>query len=504
MTRTGKRASATARRGQPREQDRSWRRGLRRVFANPWVEVAVAVLVVISVVLTLCEFTFEASAPDGHNDRLLFFIRLSAEAITLLFAVELTLRFIAATEKRRYFREYFLDILAVVLPLVFLFPAARALRLLRLIRVLRLFGVVSRLASHFPYVIKRGAVEFFVVVGLLVITVIFGTGAMMFFEAQGAKQVVAAEQPRDDDERFDFENSFWFSVYTLFAGEPTPMAPRTLGGKMAAVFVMFMGLTIFAMLTGTVSAFMIERFRTEGRGVDWDELQNHIIICGWNAKTEIIVQEYHATTMTRTIPIVVISQLDVEAPPISEELQDRVLFLHDDFTRVVALEKAGIHRASTCIILADTSGGRSEQDADARTILAALTVEKLNPSVYTCAELLNRSYGTHLQMGHVNDYVVSGEYSAFMLAQAAMNRGLMGVFTELLTYQHGNEFYRLSLPDRYHGKSFLDLMVELKQSYNAILIAVHTDDDRLLVNPVDHEFAEGDEVVVIAEKEFKL
>ena len=68
-------------------------------------------------------------------------------------------------------------------------------------------------------------------------------------------------------------------------------------------------------------------------------------------------------------------------------LRQRVHFPNDDFTKVATLEKAGIHRANTCIILSDMSQGRSVQDADARTILAALTVEKLNLDIYTCAEI---------------------------------------------------------------------------------------------------------------------
>jgi voltage-gated potassium channel len=265
---------------------------------------------------------------------------------------------------------------------------------------------------------------------------------------------------------------------------------------------MFMGLTIFAMFTGTVSAFMVERFRGEGNFVDWEQLQDHIVICGWNSKSEIIVQEYRASPVSSSVPIAVIAQL--EGDQTIGEVGPNVYFLNDDFTRVPALERVGIHRARTCIILADISGGRSEQDADARTILAALTVEKLNPAVYTCAELLNRSYGTHLTMGHVNDYVVSGEYSAYMLAQAAMNRGLMGVFTELLTYQRGNEFYRLDVPEAWHGRSFLDVFVELKKTRNVTLVAVHAPGGEMMVNPADYTFGPGDEVVVIAQDEIKL
>ena len=483
-------------------------RAIARFFANVWVELAIGALVLVSVVLTLVEFTIESS--NQPQASLVFQrVRFANDLITYVFIVELSLRWFSYTSKARFFREYWIDIVAVI-PVFRIFRGARAVRLLRLIRLLRMFGVVSRLSSHFPDILRRGAVEYMFICGLLALTVVFGTGAMMFFESRGAAAVVPANnqqagQPQPpDDGSFNLESSFWFSVYSLFAGEPIPGPPRTVGGKMVAVMVMFMGLTIFAMFTGAVSAFMVERMRLQGDNVDWDSLENHIIICGYNSKAEIIIEEYQATRLGAQTPIAVIAKWEHETSPALAQARRNVKFLNDDFTRIAALEQAGVHRAKTCIILADMSGGRSEQDADARTILAALTVEKLNPKVYTCAELLNRSYGSHLTMGHVNDHVVSGEFAAYMLAQASMNRGLMGVFTELLTYQHGNEFYRLPLPAQWIGKSFLDVLTELKRDHNAILMGVHPEGGKMLVNPADHTFAAGDEIVVVAEGELML
>jgi voltage-gated potassium channel len=468
-----------------------WQIALARFFSRAWVEVVVGVLVLISVSFTLVEFALEGYGHDRYATAI-FVLTIFNELLTAVFVVELFLRFLAAGSKPRFFREYWIDILAV-LPLFRIFRAGRAFRLLRLIRVLRLLGVVNRLSSHFPTIFRRGLREYLAVCAVLLVTVVFSTGAILFFEGTTGNK-----------DGFNLEKSFWFSLYSLFAGEPVGHDPTTLGGKVVAVFIMFMGLTIFAMFTGTVSAFMVERFQHTGSGVNLEDVRDHIVICGWNTKAEIIAQEYALSPITRDMDIVVIAQWDKETPPIPPSLQQRTQFLNDDFTRVVALEAAGIMRAKTCIILSDTSNGRSEQDADARTILAALTVEKLSPNVYTCAELINRSYATHLTMGHVNDYVVSGEYSAFMLAQAAMNRGLMGVVNELLTYKHGNEFYRLAIPKSWHGLRYLDAFLKLKQNHDATLVAVHPHGGEMRVNPKDHEFKERDEIVCIAEDDFVI
>jgi voltage-gated potassium channel len=469
---------------------------LARFFGQASVELSIGALVLVSVALTLIEFTFGETATTPRQQAILRGVVWSNDILTLLFIVELSLRFLATPSKRTFFRVYWIDIIAV-LPVFRVFRAARAFRLLRLVRLLRMFGVVSRLASHFPYVLRRGAVEYMVVCGLLALTVVFGTGAMLYFEGHRGDSAVA------DGKTLDLEGSFWFSIYSLFAGEPIPGPPRTVGGRIVTVFVMFMGLTIFAMFTGTVSAFMVERLQGKGVNVAWNELCDHVIICGWNTKAEIIIREFLASSFGERRQIVAVTQWEHEPPLLSDELESRVIFYNEDFTRITVLEHVGIHRASTCIILSDITGGRSEQDADARTILAALTVEKLNPAVYTCAELLNRSYGSHLKMGQVNDYVVSGEYAAYLLAQAAMNRGLMDVFSELLTYQKGNEFYRTALPESWLGRTYLELFSELKTAHNAVLVSVQLANGQMLINPVDHTFSAGEEIVVIAEDELR-
>jgi len=466
-----------------------WRRALHRFFGKLWVELFIGALIIVSVVLTIVEITSESAAtvdPEAFAR-----LELINNLITAFFVVELTLRYVAHPVKRCFFREYWIDILAV-LPVLRIFRAARALRLLRLLRMLRLFGFLQRIASHFPYVIRRGATEYLVVTGLLLLTVLFGAGVMLAIEAQ------------DNPDIDTWPEAFWFSVYSLFAGEPIPGAPRSLLGRVVAMFIMFMGVTIFAMLTGTVSAFMVERLRMEGQKVDWEHFSEHLVICGWNSKAEIVIREYRISHPEDDQPVVVIAEPMDEPPSPSPDLRDHVQILEDDFTRVVALEQAGIHRAQTCIILSDTRGERTAQDADARAILAALTVEKLNSNVYTCAELNNRGYGSHLEMGHVNDYVVSGEHSAYLLAQAALNRGITDVFAELLTHERGNQFYRVPITDTWHGRPILDLFLYLKQEHNAILLAVHTADGRHLVNPSQHTFQPGDEVTVIAARSLAL
>jgi voltage-gated potassium channel len=280
--------------------------------------------------------------------------------------------------------------------------------------------------------------------------------------------------------------------------------PATVGGRVVMVFIMFMGMGTFAMFTGTVSAYMVSRLQTRGDLVDKDELKDHLIICGWNKKAEIIANEWMAQHGEGAPPIAVIAEARTEHGVLDPLLRGAVLFINDDFTKVSALEKAGVMQASTCVILSDSNRARSEHDADARTILAALTIERMNPQVYTCAELNNEEYSPHLRMANVNDFVVTGEHNAFLLAQAAMNCGLTSVFAELLNHRYGNSFYRRDVPAAWVGRTFFDLLVFVKEEHNAILIAVRSPGQAMKVNPPAHTFAAGDQIVFIAAKNIEL
>jgi voltage-gated potassium channel len=464
---------------------RVWQRSLQHFFQLPTVEITIAVLIVASVVLTLIELSLPEASP------LLPVLDDLNQIITWLFVVELTLRFLATPVKRRFFQEYWLDLLAV-LPLLRVFRFVRVIRLLRLLRLLRLIGLFNRHASVFQNLLRRGAPEYIIICGLIILTVCFGTFSLLTLERGSYPQWR------------NLENAFWSTFYMLFSGQPIPGAPRTLVGNLVITFILFMNATIFAMFTGTISAFMVDKLRMEGQVTDWEHFSNHLIICGWNKKAEIIVRQYKATYKNEDTPVVVIAQLDEEPSFINAKLKEQVRFINDDFTKVAVLEKADIRRAKTCIILSDKSHGRSDQDADARTILAALTVERINPNVYTCAELINQEYGSHLEMGQVNDYVVSEEQNGFMLAQAALNPGLMGVFNELLTGEKGNQFYRLPIGSAWVGKTFLELFAHLKQTHNAILIAVSEPTGVFQINPTDYRFKSEDYVIVIAEQKVQL
>ncbi|NJN60402.1 MAG: potassium channel protein [Coleofasciculaceae cyanobacterium RL_1_1] len=461
----------------------AWRQMLGEVVSNPIVNFTVSVAIVVSIVTITLEVILPDTSPSLSN------LHLFNRILTTVFAVELVFRALSSPSLRRFLREYWLDALAVL-------PILRALRLIRATRLLRHWTVSDALQHLTQWLrlpnLRQGAWEYVLIIWLAIVTLLFSSIALLVFE-----------RPINSDLNNPFD-ALWISTFSLFATEPIPGMPQSTGGRIVSLFIMLVGTIVFAILSGTVSAFAIEHMRRERLSVDWNHFHDHVIICGWNKKAEIVIQEYRAAPKTQSVPIIVVARLEGE-PMFSDALmKSNVHFLNEDFTKVQVLEKAGIRRAMTCIILSDKRFGRTDQDADARTILAALTAEKLNRDVYTCAELINREYGSHLDMGHVNDYVVSEEQSGFLLAQASLNPGLMGVFSELLTYSHGNQFYRISIPSAWFNRSFWELFVSMKRDHNAILVAVCDPLGNFFVNPQDYTIGAGDCAIAIAHQEFEL
>jgi voltage-gated potassium channel len=468
---------------------------VQRFLGRPWVETTLGGLIIISAALTVLETTSVVPSPS---------VVYAVHAITALFVVELFLRFRTAPSRRGFFREYWLDVLSV-LPLVsaldlpFVKGATAtppgwlaALALLRIFRLLRLLKIARHRVLLFPRVLRKGAREMFFASGLVMLAVVFASSALVMFERDANPALRT------------FPQAFWFSVYSVVAAEPIPGPPQTFGGHVVAVFVILTGLFTFATVVGTISALVSDRMRSGDLIVDWEDLRDHMIVCGWSRKAEIIIREFIAAYPADDRPIVVLAEFDGGVPHLTDTAsRARVQFLNDDFTKLEALEKAGVRRAARCILLADTSRGRKERDADARTVLAALTIERLNPAIYTVAEIHRREHAHHLEMGKVNDYVVSGEQSAFLLAQSAITRGVMSVFSELLTREHGNRFSRCSLTHKWQGKTFLELMVHMKEEHNALLVGVE-EGDRIVVNPTAYVFKGSEDVVLIASRDVKL
>jgi voltage-gated potassium channel len=427
-----------------------------RLLHHRFFEAVLVVLILSAVAALLAEAAF----PRGSGPQRV--LNIWSYVTAALFSIELSLRFWVAPRKSRFFARYWIDILAVV-------PLAQPLRLLRILMLLRLFrvGVLlhRRLAAYQG--LLRGTLNELTIVATLSITIVLG-GALIIHAGHGT-----VDYPGDVLDG-TLEGALWYAVYTVIAGEPTFGVPDTELGRTVTLGLMLGGLTVFGMFVGAVSATMstVLSNRLEVGDMDLDELSDHIVVCGWNPAGVTMVQELFSRRRARR-PIVIVTEgserpAGLDALEVPKEL---IYHFTGDYTQPSVLKEVGIGRAGSAILLTDTTVPRADQDRDARTVLTALTIERLQKGIFCCAELINGEHATVLKMANVEEVVVRDWYAGVILGSMERNQGLSAVLNDILSTTEGNAFHRVLVPKRLSGQTIGAMHTLLKQQHGAILVS---------------------------------
>jgi len=205
-------------------------------------DVALLVMIILSVVAVMLESTSTLAARYGHALRTFEWI------VTILFTIEYLLRLYCVRQPLRYARSFFgiVDLLAI-LPtyLSLVIPGAqsllviRALRLLRVFRVLKLAHFVGE-ASELTAALRASARKIIVFLGA-VLTLVIIVGSLMYLiegEANGFSSIPV---------------SIYWAIVTMTTVGYGDIAPQTALGKILASAIMIMGYGIIAVPTGIVS-----------------------------------------------------------------------------------------------------------------------------------------------------------------------------------------------------------------------------------------------------------
>jgi voltage-gated potassium channel len=221
-----------------------------------------------------------------------------------------------------------------------------------------------------------------------------------------------------------------------------------------------------------------------------------VVICGWNSQGPGIVEEL---LKAGNAPGIVILARTEQCP----EVAGVVEFLCGDSTQDADLRRAGVERADSVIVLTDFSSNPNE--ADARALLIALAVETLNPAVHSCVQILNSANKRHFLRAGVDELICLDHIGGNLAVASALNHGVTLMVSELLTFNSGSEFYRVTgkIVDSIIGMSFAEAVAFLLQK-KMILLGVETDSTaelrETLSRDVLHEVRakdERDRVIVI-------
>ena len=220
------------------------------------------------------------------------------------------------------------------------------------------------------------------------------------------------------------------------------------------------------------------------------DLEGHIILCEWNDRTHEILRDLRADSRSSRSPILLLA--DVEVKPVDDE---QLYFVRGEVNEE-NLKRACIDRAVTVVIVGDRRLDYTARDAKA--VLSILTVETLNPDVYSIVELANEDNVRHCERAHANEVVVGAEFSSRLISSATLDHGITKILSEILSAQYGNDLISVPVPTSLAGHPFLELFSEMKRAQGMIVLAIKRHgSNEVVTNPGTNVLVGADDRLVV-------
>lgn len=285
---------------------------------------------------------------------------------------------------------------------------------------------------------------------------------------------------------------YWLAVTASTVGYGD-LSPSSSAGKIVvALYVIPLGLSIFAMVIGRIAAWVSGQWKKGLMGMNSLHLDQHILVIGWNEQRtmlllDLLIRERDA--MPERPDIVLCVKKDIENP-----MPGVIEFVKvDSFNKDEDMDKACVAEARTILI---------DNPQDDVTMTTALYCAKRNPNAHQVAYFDDDSLVGLLQ-DHCPRVECTPSVAVEMLAKAAFDPGSSMLHHDLLSVEDGQAQFSVQIPEDSPTISVAKLFINLKRKHNAIFIgyAPNARIKEMVVNPpLEETLNAGDTLFYIAER----
>ena len=160
-------------------------------------------------------------------------------------------------------------------------------------------------------------------------------------------------------------------------------------------------------------------------------VKDHIIICNWTNKADLLVKELHDPSVEKKRPIIIITENPQDIPDFEDDDTYRgIMIVKGNPSHEDTLKRAGIQSASTIIILAEE---KLADAADTKTIMTAIAIDHISPEIHMVVEVISSSNLPFLEYTFVNDIICHELLTERLQAQSCLTPGVSFIFSDLLT-----------------------------------------------------------------------
>lgn len=172
-----------------------------------------------------------------------FVVEMALLVIWVIFAAELAVRVVLATDRISYILGHWFDVLIIAVPFTRPLRAARSARVVKAMRVGRSTPFLARLAQRGLEVLRERGLQY-ILLGAAVV-VLIGAAIGLAFE-------------RQHSEINDYPTAVWWAVSTILTVGYGDVVPVTPEGKLVAALLMLIGIAVLAWSTASIAAFLVE------------------------------------------------------------------------------------------------------------------------------------------------------------------------------------------------------------------------------------------------------
>jgi voltage-gated potassium channel len=282
---------------------------------------------------------------------------------------------------------------------------------------------------------------------------------------------------------------FYWLVVTASTVGYGDFSPGTLTGRLVtALYVIPLGLSLFALTVGRLAGLASFYWRRNIRGYGKMQGSNHILVIGWNGNQslqllKLLLREEADSASPREIVLCTVKDMENPLPGEIEFIKVDS-FSHDD-----CMDRTKIC-AAQCIII--------NTDSDDAAMTAALYAQHRNPEAHMIAYLNDEALVSLLQK-HCPNIECTPSVSVEMLAKSAVDPGSSYLHHELLNVDKGMTQYSVNYEG---GKTTVaSLFPHMKENFEATLIAVkEKNGSDIKINPcLSNEVTEGATLYYIAD-----
>lgn len=308
-------------------------------------------------------------------------------------------------------------------------------------------------------------------------TLTYVIGSYLLLSLAGESDIVAPD------------NFFYWLVVTASTVGYGDYSPATLWGKVAvSLWVIPLGLSLFAMILTQVGFGITEFIRRGKKGLRNMNHENHTVIIGWNGtRTLRLIELLLSKTNGDTAEVVLCVEADIENP-----LPNRIDFVKvESFSHRESMLRASLDKAARIII---------DNPLDDVTLTTALFCDKISPNSHKTAYFQDENVGELLR-AHCPDIECIPSVAVELLAKSSLDPGSARLHRQLLDSTYGMTQYSVE----YQGDLPIPcgaLFDHFKHALSATLLGVRrSGEQKIDINPaLNAQVKAGDTVYYIAEQ----